>query len=132
LGQNKFSGSIPAVVGGEPNHEGHSLANMGQLFNLHSTSDLFRFRDRDGKIWLNLIKSFFKKYYQNTNHLLWVDPKRSLSSPINLKEIIEEYIKAEENHLLTMIFQNVRKMDPVRLTQKFNSASKRPTMVEST
>jgi hypothetical protein len=60
--------------------------------------------------------------------LLWIDRERFFSWPITLEEVIVEYIKAEEDRLLTNIFQYVRKVDPVLFIEILNSASTRPTL----
>ena len=110
LGQNNIYGEIPPVIGGGRNDGGRSLTNLRQFISLFEPTDP-SFQELKQKI-----KKFFRKYrgINELNDLLWVDRSRSFSSTINLQEVMDEYIKAEENRLLTMIFQNVRKMDPVR------------------
>jgi hypothetical protein len=89
--------------------------------------NLFRYPKRERRIFLNFIR-FLRKYHPYNNklskYLLWVDSGRSSWGSIDLKEIIDEYIKAEEIHSLTHIFQSIL-MDPVNLIEILGSSSAR-------
>jgi hypothetical protein len=130
LGQNDISGEIPLVIGEGRNDGGSQLNSIREFINLLGASDsLFRYRDRDGSLQLKF-KTFLREhsYIMDGKDLLWVDSGRSYWDPINLREVIEEYIKAEEDRLLTKIYRSIRKMDPVLLIKSFNSASTHPKL----
>ena len=139
LGQNDISGEIPLVLGERQSDGGHRLTNVREFLHLPITADAsFRL---GGTLWLNLIRSLkrpiqykrrhealrqiFGKFLKetplrNSVDLLWIGRERTFWWLITLEEVIEEYIKAEENHLLTKVFQKAREMDPVLLIQKLN------------
>ena len=131
LGQNDISGEIPLVIGEGRIDGGRQLKNLREIINRLGTSDLFfRSRDRDRLLKLKF-NTFLREhaYIIDAKDLLWVDVARSYWEPINLREVIEEYIKAEENRLLlTRIYHSIRKLDPVLLIESFNSASTHPKL----
>jgi hypothetical protein len=121
LAQNDLSGEIPLVIGEGRNDSGRPLTNIRELIGLLSTpNSLFPLRESDKNLRRTLIR-FQREYpFRNSIDLLWMDPGRSYWGPTNLQEVIEEYIKAEEDRLLSKIFENVRKMDPMRLIERLN------------
>jgi hypothetical protein len=128
LGQNEFSGEIPLFIGGGRNDGRRRLIPIREFIRLLSTSDApFRYRERYGFLLVKFFR-FFKKhpYIRYSKDLLWIDHGRSYWGALNLQEVIEEYIKAEDNYLLTKIFKKVRNMDPLLLIDKFNLASTLP------
>jgi hypothetical protein len=153
LGQNDISGEIPLTIGGVQN-EGHRLINIREFLQLPKTADRsLQNGHRDGALLLNFISFVREKVrhrvryassrrafirllseqpFKNSIDLLWLDLERPFQYPITSEEVIDEYIKAEEDLLLTRIFQNVLKMDPVRLMQNFNSASTRLSLKRET
>jgi hypothetical protein len=116
LGQNDIYGEIPLGIGERQNNGCTPLTNIRNFIRLFGATDASSpYRDRYVTLRQNFIK-FLKKPYRsiiNSTDLLWIDRKFSFSSPINLQETIDEYIKAEEYHVLTKIFENMR-MDPLR------------------
>jgi hypothetical protein len=120
LGQNDLSGEIPLIIGEERNDGRVPLTSVRDFFRLLSTHDPTLQDLRRHFI------SFLRKYIVQIEHsrdMLWIDSERSDWGTRNLQEIINEYIKAQENHFLSKTFQNIL-MDPVRLVDAFNS---RPT-----
>jgi hypothetical protein len=131
LGQNDLSGEIPLVIRKKQNDGGRQLNSVREFINLLGISDsLFRYRDRDGSLQLKF-KSFLRQhpYIMDGKDLLWIDSERSYWDPINLKELIDVYIKAEEDRLLTKIYQSIRKLDPMRLMEAVNSVSTQPKIM---
>jgi hypothetical protein len=104
LGQNDISGEIPLVIGEQRNDDRHLLTNLREFVSDAS----HRYRQR---LDLRAIKMFYRKHFQyimKSNDLLWVN----LNTPVHLLElqkIIDEYVKAEDNRLLTKAFQAMRR-----------------------
>ena len=134
LGQNDISGEIPLVIGKERNDGGDQLTNIREFLRLPSTADASFLRGTSRFHFVRFLRkpSQYKKEQAlrrtfflreiplgNSIDLLWIGREQSFSWLITLEEIIDEYIKAEENHLLTKVFQNARK-DPALLIQKLN------------
>jgi hypothetical protein len=115
LGQNDFSGEIPLVIGQGQNNRGAPLTNIREFIRLLSTPDSpISNRDRYEGLRQNFIR-FLRKHYDYihlSNDLLWVNPS---SHHWNLAEIVDEYIKAEEMHLQTTIYQVMHELDFDRL-----------------
>ena len=124
LGQNDISGEIPLFIGEERGDR--TLANIREFISLLCEPNaVFHYQKRERPLLLNFIR-FLRKYHPYNNkrskYLLWVDSGLSSWGSIDLKGIIEEYIKAEEMHSITHKFQSML-MDPVRLIDISGSAS---------
>jgi hypothetical protein len=127
LGQNDISGEIPLGIGGSQDDGCTPLTNIREFIRMLDTTPNFLFRY--GDIDESLRERF--KDIKHSRDLFWLHPQQTYWNPINLREFIDEYIKAEEKYLLTKIFQNVRKMDPVRLIERLNSASIHSTLLDN-
>jgi hypothetical protein len=118
LGQNDFSGEIPLVIGEEQNNRGARLTNIREFIRLLSTPDSpISNRDRYETVRQNFIR-FLRKhsaYIHLSKDLLWVNPSSHNWNFVNLAGIVDEYIKAEEMHLLTTIYQTTSQMNFDRL-----------------
>jgi hypothetical protein len=109
LGQNDFSGEIPLVIG-EGRHDGGAILigiGQGRMSQLKNLQEFIRL--------LSATETIFETL--NVNLMLWTDPGYKFYSPINLQDIIDVCIKAEENHLLTKVYESIRKMEPERLIE---------------
>jgi hypothetical protein len=118
LGQNNFSGEIPLVIGDGRNDGGAILigigkGRMGPLKNLQEFIHLLWSTDR-------IFESL------RVNLMLWIDPEYKFYSPINIQDIIDVCIKAEDIHLLTMVYEGIQKIGPERLIEILKSTSVRP------
>jgi hypothetical protein len=112
LGQNDFSGTIPPYFSLQNINGYQVLSNIpllirqlkGPISNGRSLSN----RDRLRPVILKLNRFLkgnhaFRKIRQN---MLWVDVENV--EVLQLEKVVNEYIKAEETHLLTTIFQIMR------------------------
>jgi hypothetical protein len=140
LGQNDISGEIPLVVGEERNDGGHwfpvvlgeerveirldgqfvdfridnKLRSLRDFMRLLKSDEVFPHREFYKTLDLNVIKMFYRKhfdYIMNSSDLLWISHKRKVLIS-TLQETINEYVKAEDNRLLTKAFQTMRR-DPL-------------------
>jgi hypothetical protein len=110
FGQNDITGDIPIVIG-EGRNNGGSLINIREFVRLLTTNDAsIPYRNRYNHIKRQLITFFRKHYAYNnlSNDLLWVDHRSPGWNAVNLGEIVDVYIKAEEKHLLTKLYQMMR------------------------
>jgi hypothetical protein len=133
FGQNDISGEIPLVIREGRNDGGRPLTNLREFLRARSIPDSsLPYKENHKTLGRTFIR-FQREYpFMNSKDLLWIDPERFYWEPIDLEEVIEEYTKAEEDHMLTKIFQNVRKIDPVRLIETLNSLSPRPIPIGDT
>jgi hypothetical protein len=117
LGQNDITGDIPLVIG-ERRNNGGSLTNIREFVRLLTTNDAsIPYRNRYNHVKRQFIR-FFRKHYayrKLSKDLLWVDPASLDWNAVNLAEIGDLYIKAEEKHLLTKLYQMMRRMDSERI-----------------
>jgi hypothetical protein len=129
LGQNNFSGDIPIRIGREPIDGGVPLTSIREFIRLLTTRDAsFAYGDRYDGLNLTSIKQFFRKYYfyvRNTKDLLWVrgssrmevhiDSTNPYWDAVTLQIVMDEYIKAEERHLLTKIYETLMTNPPLQI-----------------
>jgi hypothetical protein len=131
LGQNEISGEIPFVIGEGRNGRDRPLTNVREFFRLTRPSH-GRIRLRGNEESRRKFLRFLKEYPITSTDLLWIGGQPSFRWPIKLEDVIDIHINSEKDHLLTRIFQNVRKMDPVHLIEKFYSAPTRPSLIGGT
>ena len=111
LGQNHITGEIPLFVGEGRNNGVGSLNNIRDFVRLLRNNDhSIPHRNRYENIKRKFITFFTRHSAYNvlSNDLLWVDARSPDWNTVNLNEIVDEYIKAEEKHLLTKLYQIVR------------------------
>ena len=97
LGQNRFSGEIPLVIG-------QRLNNLRAFFK-SSLGSHGKYADLR-----QIYSEFLTNYYpwmEHSKDLFWVDLNRSLDNR-NLPETLDAYLKAEEKYLNSIIFRNFR------------------------
>ena len=113
LGQNYFSGEIPLVIG-------RRLMNLRTFFNSPAG------RHEKYAALRQTLKEFGRTHYpwmKRSKDLFWLDLSRSWNSRITT-EILNEYLKAEANHLTSTVFDNIRR-DPLRIVKLLGSSSER-------
>ena len=57
----------------------------------------------------------------------WVDPGGSWND-IKFPQVLDAYLKAEAKHLISTVFQKIRR-DPARIVEFVESARKRPSVM---
>jgi hypothetical protein len=123
LGQNDFSGNIPVVVGEGRNGAGSSLGNMP--YHIRSfISKRPQYRDM-WKLVMRNFSIFYRKHHALKHirqDLLWVDiEKIDNQDAVELEKIFNEYLKAEEKHLFTKVFEIMRNQNNGRLQDLFQN-----------
>jgi hypothetical protein len=130
LGQNVFSGEIPLVIGEGQNDEGVHLTSLREfirLLSIRKKGDSYERVKLIKRIWNQFLREH-PSYFAVSRDLLWIDPRRVPWESLDLQKITEEYIKAEKNHFLTKVFQNML-INPVHVVDYLYS---RPTKIEGT
>jgi hypothetical protein len=126
LGQNDFSGNIPRSFRLEHNGGYRFLNNMPlftqQLMRSNSNGRSLPYRH----FWHSLIRNyihFSKKHHAFKNaspNMLWVDAENiENQDALALEKIVDEYLKAEEQHLFTKVFEILRNQNNGRLQDLF-------------
>jgi hypothetical protein len=128
LGQNDFSGDIPSSFILEHDDGDRFLNNMPSL-----SRQLVR-SIRNGRSLrnVNLLRAPIRNYIQFLkNHrafknirpnLLWVDAENiDHQDALALEKIVDEYLKAEEMHLFTKVFEILRNQNNGRLQDLFQN-----------
>jgi hypothetical protein len=128
LGQNYFSGNIPRSFRLEHNGSHRFLNNMPllmrQLIRPISNGRILPYRD----VWKRLIQNILP-FYRNhkafkhiSPNMLWVDAENiDNRDALELEKIVDEYLKAEEMHLFTKVFEIMRNQNNGRLQDLFQN-----------
>jgi hypothetical protein len=114
LGQTFFSGEIPLVIGGR-------LNNLREFFKSLAG------RHEKYAALRQSYKEFFRTHYpwmKRSKDLFWVDSIGSWND-IKFPENLEAYLKAEANHLTSIVFDKISR-DPARITDILKSSLKEP------
>jgi hypothetical protein len=128
LGQNYFSGDIPRSFRLEHNGSHRFLNNMPLLMRqlIRPISNVRSLRN--GHIWRPLMRNyilFSKKHdaFKNISpNMLWVDAENiDNQDALALEKIVDEYLKAEEKHLFTKVFEILRNQNNGRLQDLFQN-----------
>jgi hypothetical protein len=134
LGQNDFSGNIPRsftlprsfILGDNGSHR--FLRNMPVLIQQLILSNRNGRSLRDRHLWHPFVRNyilFLKKHHAFKNispNMLWVDSENlNIRDAKELEKIVDEYLKAEEKHLDTKIFQILRNQNNGRLQDLFQN-----------
>jgi hypothetical protein len=115
LGGNDISGEIPLFIGEGQNNRGINIREFIRL--LRTPNSPISNRDRYESVRRNFIR-FLRKhsaYIHLSKDLLWVNPRMPNFNFVNLTQIVDEYIKAEEMHLQRTIYQVMHELDFDRL-----------------
>jgi hypothetical protein len=122
LGQNDILGEIPVVIGERRNDGRYLMTNLREFVRLLNSDVSNRYRHR---LDLRAIKTFYRKhfdYIMKSKDLLWISANTPVDVSWNflaLQETINEYVKAEDNRLLTKAFQTMQS-DPLAFIRKLN------------
>jgi hypothetical protein len=128
LGQNDFSGDIPRSFRLEHNGGYRFLNNMPllmrQLLRPNSNGRSLPYRH----LWHSLIRNyihFSRKHYTFKNiipNMLWVDAENiDNQDALALEKIVDEYLKAEEQHLFTKVFEIMHNRNNAELQDLFQN-----------
>jgi hypothetical protein len=101
------------------NDGGHQLHSLREFMRLLNSDEVFPHKELYKTLNFNVTKMFYRKhfdYIMKSNDLLWINHKGSVLIS-TLQEIIDEYVKAEDNRLLTKAFQTTLS-DPVSMIEK--------------
>jgi hypothetical protein len=128
LGQNDFSGDIPRSFRLEHNGRYRFLNNMPLL----SRQLVLSIRNgrslRNGNLLRAPMRNyihFLKNHHAFKNispNMLWVDAENiDHQDALALEKIVDEYLKAEEKHLFTKVFEILRNQNNGRLQDLFQN-----------
>jgi hypothetical protein len=127
LGQNYFSGNIPRSFRLEHNGSHRFLNNMPLIMRqfIRPNSNGRSLRKEN---WLAPLRNyihFLKNHHAFKNispNMLWVDAENfDNQDALALEKIVDEYLKAEEQHLFTNVFEILRNQNNGRLQDLFQN-----------